>query len=73
MDLSAKRIAVTGGAGFLGSYVLERLAARGCRDVFVPHIEDYNLVRPTDESYVVLLPPADDPAEADGSAGQPDS
>ena len=28
-----KRVCVTGGAGFLGSYVLEKLAARGARDV----------------------------------------
>ena len=48
MDLSNKRVTVTGGAGFLGSYVLERLAARGCKEVFVPHIEDYNLVRMED-------------------------
>lgn len=35
--------------------------------------EDYNLVRPTDESYVVLLPPAEDDADTEGSADQPDS
>ena len=39
---------VTGGAGFLGSFVLERLAARGCRNVFVPHKEDYDLTREDD-------------------------
>ena len=48
VDLSKKRIVVTGGAGFLGSYVLERLQARGCRDVFVPLIEDFDLVRMED-------------------------
>ena len=35
---------VTGGAGFLGSFVLEELRRRGARDVFVPHIEKYDLV-----------------------------
>jgi GDP-L-fucose synthase len=41
---SEKRVCVTGGAGFLGSYVQEGLRARGVEDVFIPHIEDYNLV-----------------------------
>jgi GDP-L-fucose synthase len=39
-----KRVCVTGGAGFLGSYVLQKLKARGVQDVFVPHIEEYDLV-----------------------------
>ena len=43
---SGKRVCVTGGAGFLGSYVLEKLAARGAKDVFVPRIEEFDLVRP---------------------------
>ena len=45
----AKRnVCVTGGAGFLGSYVLEKLQARGAEDVFVPTIEQFNLVEPED-------------------------
>ena len=40
-----ERVVVTGGAGFLGSYVLEALAARGARDVFVPRSKDYDLVQ----------------------------
>ncbi|HNT98112.1 MAG TPA: GDP-L-fucose synthase [Elusimicrobiales bacterium] len=44
MDLSKKRIMVTGGAGFLGSFVVEGLRARGCRDIFVPREKDYDLV-----------------------------
>ncbi len=37
---------VTGGDGFLGSYVLEKLAERGATQVFVPKIEEYNIVDP---------------------------
>jgi len=36
-----KRVVVTGGAGFLGSFVIEKLQARGAAEVFVPRIEDY--------------------------------
>jgi len=43
-----KRICVTGGAGFLGTFVLEALTQRGATDIFVPHIEEYNLVNPQD-------------------------
>lgn len=41
-----RRVCVTGGAGFLGSYVLEGLRQRGAGEVFVPLIEEYDLVRP---------------------------
>lgn len=40
-----RRVCVTGGAGFLGSHIVEKLKARGAREIFVPHIEDYNLVQ----------------------------
>ena len=39
-----RRVTVTGGDGFLGSYVLEKLKTRGCENIFVPRIEDYDLV-----------------------------
>jgi GDP-L-fucose synthase len=38
-----KRTIVTGGAGFLGSYVVERLRQRGCADIIVPRSKDYDL------------------------------
>ena len=47
MDLSSKRIMLTGGAGFLGSFVAEKLKARGCKNVFIPKEQDYDLTSPT--------------------------
>jgi len=38
-----KRVVVTGGAGFLGSFVIAKLKGRGATDIFIPHIEDYDL------------------------------
>jgi len=41
--LAGKRICVTGGGGFLGSFVVEELGRRGARDIFVPRRKDYDL------------------------------
>ncbi len=40
-----RRVLVTGGAGFLGSSVVERLRAAGAEQVFVPRRLDYDLRR----------------------------
>lgn len=40
---SEKRVIVTGGAGFLGSFVISALKARGVKEIFIPKIEEYNL------------------------------
>ena len=42
--LSTKTIAVTGGAGFFGSYVVKKLKEADCGNVFVVRSKDYDLV-----------------------------
>ena len=43
-----KRVTVTGGKGFLGSYILEKLQQRGCKNIVVANLPEYNLTNMTD-------------------------
>jgi GDP-L-fucose synthase len=43
IDLETNRVVVTGGAGFLGSYVVQTLQAWGCHHIFVPRSREYDL------------------------------
>ena len=43
-----KKVCVTGGAGFLGSFVTEKLRQFGAKEIFVPRVENYDLVKPDD-------------------------
>jgi GDP-L-fucose synthase len=43
-----KKVIVTGGAGFLGSFVIAKLKAHGATDIYIPTIENFNLVDPND-------------------------
>ena len=47
-DLSAHRVLVTGGNGFLGRHVVAALASRGCRDVLTPRRAEYDLTVESD-------------------------
>ena len=43
LDLRGKRVVVTGGGGFLGSFVVDRLRERGCENVMVPRKREFDL------------------------------
>jgi GDP-L-fucose synthase len=42
------RITVTGGAGFLGTHLIRTLREHGFKNIFIPHIEQYNLLKTED-------------------------
>src|SRR3990172_4903327 len=54
-----KRVTVTGGGGFLGSFVVEQLKAKGAAEVFVPRRADYDLVDPSDIGRMLAEPRPD--------------
>ncbi len=69
-----KRVIVTGGAGFLGSFLMEKLIQRGVADIVVPRIEHYNLVDRDDIRRLLdnaLLPPDRRPDHLRPSAFDP--
>ena len=47
-DWTTRRVMVTGGAGFLGVWVVQRLRQRGCQSILVPRSKDYDLRRGED-------------------------
>lgn len=48
LDLSSKRVCVTGGAGFLGTHLIRKLRENGARDIFIPQYPEYDLVKGED-------------------------
>jgi GDP-L-fucose synthase len=56
---AGKHVVVTGGAGFLGSFVVEALGQRGARDLFVPRSREYDLRREADIARMLRTARAD--------------
>lgn len=54
-----KRVLVTGGGGFLGSHVIEKLQKVGCSQVFVARRRDYDLTREDDVGRLFHEHPSD--------------
>jgi GDP-L-fucose synthase len=48
MNLTTKRIMITGGDGFLGRYVIDELRRKGVERIFVPGHHDYDLTQMPD-------------------------
>ena len=44
----SKKVVVTGGGGFLGQCVVEKLREAGCGDIFVPRSKEYDLTKAAD-------------------------
>ena len=59
IDLSKKRIILTGGAGFLGRFVEKKLIESGCSNIFIPRIEEYDLRNLDDIVKIYKLAKAD--------------
>lgn len=49
-----KSVCVTGGGGFLGRVVVRKLEERGAQDIFIPRIEEYDLVQLEDINRMLL-------------------
>ncbi|MGI6250573.1 MAG: GDP-L-fucose synthase family protein [Anaerolineaceae bacterium] len=48
LDLANKRICVTGGAGFLGTHLINHLRAHGAQEIFIPTYPEYDFVKAED-------------------------
>ncbi|MGB7873229.1 MAG: GDP-L-fucose synthase [Anaerolineales bacterium] len=65
-----KRVIVTGGAGFLGSFVIQDLVKRGATDILIPRVENYDLTNR--DSIKQLMDDALQPADNCPQHLQPD-
>lgn len=59
MDWATKRVLVTGGGGFLGTHLLEKLRLAGCKDPFVARRSEYDLSQEEQTARLFREHPAD--------------
>lgn len=52
MDITTKRILLTGGGGFLGRYVNDKLSDRGCKQVLAPSRNECDLTSQVEAAYM---------------------
>lgn len=48
LNLASRRVCVTGGAGFLGTHLVDHLKARGAGEIFIPRYPEYDLTKGED-------------------------
>jgi len=56
---SAKRVVITGGGGFLGNHVIEKLAEAGCGNPFIVRSREYDLTKESQVERLFREHPAD--------------
>ena len=62
---AARRVVVSGGNGFLGSFVVEKLRAAGCQEISTPRSREYDLREKSEALRLYKAWPADgDPSSA---------
>ncbi len=59
IDWANKRVMVTGGTGFLGSHMMEKLQALGCRNAFVVRSREFDLTKENEVERLFREHPAD--------------
>lgn len=69
IDLKNKKVILTGGNGFLGSYIKKKLIEHGCQSIFIPTHDKYDLTEIESVKRMFATNPADIVIHAAGDVG----
>ena len=69
IDLRNKKVILTGGNGFLGSYIKKKLIEHGCQSIFIPTHDKYDLTEIESVRRMFATNPADIVIHAAGDVG----